>query len=135
MKTKIAIIILLSIMPNCNGASQEAEIPTIRKAAERNGIKYASDDWFLLLAIRKAENGGNGLQFGIMNPKADNLDKQAGWASATIIKHHKRFGSPKVTPEFINSLADRYCPIECDPQGNKNWKKNVRFWFDRWKNE
>lgn len=27
---------------------------------------------------------------------------------------------------FLDSLADRYCPPSCDPQGNKNWKRNMR---------
>lgn len=111
----------------------KAELPTIRKAAERNGIKYGSDDWYLLLAIRRHENGRDGREFGIMHPKAldTNLDTQAGWAAATIRNQHKRYGSDQVTLEFILSLADRYCPASCDPDGNKNWKRNVWYWFGK----
>ena len=118
------------------GANLTDEAPVIRIAAERNGIKYKSEDWYLLLAIRQAENGRTpGREFGIMNPKANNLDKQAGWCAATIMNHHKRFGSDKVTPEFIVSLGKRYCPINCDNDNgtNKHWVKNVSYWFGRLK--
>jgi hypothetical protein len=54
LKTLLAIIgIIFGVMPECDGAvckgylSLKAELPTIRKAAERNGIKYGSDDWYL----------------------------------------------------------------------------------------
>ena len=132
--------VIFGFIPDCKGAvcpndlTLQAEIPTIRKAAERNGIKFGSDDWFLLLAIRKSENGARpDNAFGIMNPKAYNFDKQAGWCSASIVKHHKRFGSDKGTVAFINSLADRYCPAETDPEGNVNWKRNARYWFEKFK--
>lgn len=102
----------------------------IRKAAERNGIEFGSDDWFILLAIRKAENGRAGCEFGVKNPKAwdTDLDTQAGWASATIVKNRGRWDG---NGDFIDFLADRYCPIECDPVGNKNWKRNVKY-FTEW---
>jgi hypothetical protein len=145
MKILINLLSLLGIafglVPDCNGAvcrgclNLQAEVPVIRLAAERNGIKFGSDDWFILLAIRRAENGRSGCEFSIKHPRAwqTNLDTQAGWAAATIVKHHKRFGDDKVTIQFINSLADRYCPKFCDPIGNGNWKKNVRFWFRKLK--
>ena len=28
--------------------------------------------------------------------------------------------------DFLDFLADRYCPPSCDPVGNKNWKRNIR---------
>jgi len=129
----IGIIICL-ICSTCNPAYGN-ELPIIKKAAIRN--KCVSDDYLLLLAIRKAENGRSGCEFGVKHPRAwdTNLDTQAGWAAVTIVKHHKRFGSGKVTIQFINSLADRYCPKSCDFIGNRNWKKNVRFWFEKFKRE
>jgi len=125
--------VFFGIVPACDGAvcKGRAEIPIIRKAAERNGIKFGSDNWFILLAIRKAENGGNGKEFGIKHPRAWNtsLDTQAGWAAATIIKNRVRWSDAGKQNDFINFLADRYCPKECDLVGNLNWKKNVHFWF------
>jgi len=133
--------VILGVIPQCDGAvckgriTLKAEIPVIRKAAERNGIEFGSNDWFILLAIRKAENGREGLQFGIMNPKAYNLDRQAGWAAATIVKNRKRWELAGRPRDFLMFLADRYCPKDCDAVGNFNWKKNVRFWFNKFKNE
>jgi hypothetical protein len=144
LKTLLAIIgIFFGLMLECDGAvckgylSLKAELPTIRKAAERNGIHHDSNDWYLLLAIRKAENGRAGCEFGIKDPRAweTNLDIQAGWASATINGQHKRYGSDEVTTAFIDSLANRYCPVSCDPDGNKNWKRNVNFWFEKFRKE
>jgi hypothetical protein len=112
----------------CKGEPTEESV--IRKAAIRNGC--FGDDYLILLAIRKAENGRPGREFGIMNTKANNLDRQAGWCAATIMAHHKR--QPTLTGKaFIDSLADRYCPAACDPIGNVNWKKNVWFWFKKHK--
>jgi len=144
MKTLFTIIgILFGFIPDCEGAicigelTLEAEIPTILNAAERNNIQFDSDDWFLLLAIRKAENGRAGCEFGIKHPRAwdTNLDTQAGWASATIVNHHRRFGSDVVTTEFVYSLGDRYCPWQVDSVGNVNWKANVWHWYTKLKKE
>jgi hypothetical protein len=141
MKTLLAIIgIFFGFMPECDGTvcmgqlTLKAELPTIRKSAERNGIKYGSDDWYLLLAIRKAENGRSGCEFGVTHPRAweTNLDTQAGWAAATIVKNHQRFGNKAVTKEFILFLQKRYCP---DNEGGRKWLKNVRFFYKKFKEE
>ena len=132
---------LLGIVPNCDGAvcvghlTLEAEIPTIRIAAERNGIFYGSDDWYLLLAIRLSENGAEGYEFGVVVMRDTNLETQAAWAAATIMKQHGRFGSEDMSLTFVCSLADRYCPKSCDPDGNYNWKINVWYWFEMLKRE
>lgn len=130
MKTTIIITSLL-LQVAVMGANLKDEAPVIRKAAERNGIKYKSDDWYLLLAIRMSENGRQGLEFGIMDKRANTLDKQAGWASATIMNHHKRTNTTAITTDFIHSLAKRYCPVGCDNDNgtNKNWERNVNYWY------
>ena len=119
------------------GANLKDETPIIRKSAERNGIKYQSDDWYLLIAIRKAENGRSGLEWGIMDKRANTLNKQAGWASATIVNHHKRTGIKEVNKAFIRSLSKRYCPIGCENDNgtNKNWERNVNYWYNKLKGE
>ena len=106
-----------------------------RAAAERNNCR--GDDFIILLAIRKAENGRAGCEFGIKHPKAwdTTLDKQAGWAAATVVKNRTRWYDSGACHEvdFITFLADRYCPKSADPEGNKHWKKNVLYWFRKLK--
>jgi hypothetical protein len=31
--------------------------------------------------------------------------------------------------DYINFLADQYCPASDDPQGNLNWKHNIKFFL------
>lgn len=107
-----------------------AELDTIIKAAKRNGIEPNTEDFAILLAIRKAENGRAGREFGILHPRAvdTNLDTQAGWCAATIIKNRERWKQAGKKEPFIQFLGKRYCPVgaENDPSGlNKHWIKNV----------
>jgi hypothetical protein len=108
---------------------QEAEI--ISKVAKK--YKLTPTETALLKAIRKAENGPQGLEFGVVNPKArrfkDDPDPtksytvQAMWAAGTI---KKRFDGD------IGKFAERYAPIgaENDPENlNKNWEKNVEYFM------
>jgi len=121
----IVMLVLLFICSVSRAADLSSELPVIRSAAVRNGC--VGNDLLLLCAVRLQENGRAGCEFGVTHLTAweTNLDIQAGWSAATIMAHHKRFGSPEVTTEFIHSLADRYCPAEVDRQGNINWKRNV----------
>jgi len=116
------------------------ELPTIWQAAVRN--KCYCDDFLILLAIRKAENGGPGREFGILHPKClaqierepeRSLDIQAGWAAATIVKNKIRWHNADRPGDFIMFLGERYCSEEADPQGHINWVRNVKFWFKKFK--
>ncbi|MFA5187021.1 MAG: hypothetical protein WC551_11115 [Patescibacteria group bacterium] len=104
------------------------EIETVRVAAERNGCR--GDDFVILLAIRFAENGRPGREFGVDHPKAiyTDLDTQAGWCAATIVKNRQRHG--QLTNDdgrsFLDFLAERYCPLNAAV-----WKKNVQYWVER----
>ena len=44
----------------------------------------------------------------------------------TINNTHKRWIAANKPNDFLDFLADRYCPSTCDKQGNKNWKANIR---------
>jgi len=139
-----ALVFIVLPVPDydCGGAVEvqvrdwyglERELPIIRRAAERNGCE--GDDFLILLAIRKQENGRAGCEFGIKHPLAwdTNLDTQTGWAAAIIIKNRNHWKAAGRPGKFIAFLADRYVPISEDPQGNKNWKANVRYWFEKFK--
>jgi len=99
------------------------EYDVIKQAAERNGCR--GDDFLILLAIRKAENGRAGFEFGVVAVKNTDLDTQAGWAAATVVKNRQRW-----------IKAGRPGEAENDPTGlNKNWVKNVKFWYKKFKKE
>lgn len=105
------------------------EFNKIKIAAIRNVCH--GDDFIILLAIRKAEGGGKGKEFGIKNPKAWNtdLDTQAGWAAATVVKNRQRWKDAGQPKPFIEYLGDRYCPPDAH-ELNKNWVPNVTYWYD-----
>ena len=114
-----------------------AELPTIIEAARAN---HCTDDalFTILLAIRKAENGRKGIEFGVLHPRAthqaNSLRVQAGWCAATISKTYQRWQRSDSDLDFIAFLGNRYCPTEAtnDPTGlNKHWTKNVRHWTDK----
>ena len=102
----------------------------IAKAAERNNC--LGDDYLLLSAIRKAENGGPGKEFGVKHPRAwdTNLDTQAGWCASSIVKARKRWLTAGKPEDFITFMGRRYCPPNDHPL-NKNWVKNVKYWFKK----
>ena len=89
----------------------------------------------IVAAIRYAENGGKGKEYGILHPRVKpTYRSQAGWCAATVQKNYDRWVKAGRKGEFIVFLGNRYCPVgaENDPNGlNKNWVKNVRFYVDK----
>ena len=86
----------------------------------------------IVAAIRYAENGGAGKEFGILNSKADTYRKQAGWCAATVQKNWDRWVESGRKVDFITFLGNRYCPVgaENDPSGlNQHWIKNVTTFY------
>jgi hypothetical protein len=128
----VNIFFITSIGAVCAAPDLQKELPVIRVAAARN--QCAGDLFYILLAIRMAENGRSGLEFGVMHPKANDLDSQAGWAAATVVKNYQRWikaGKPK---GYIQFLGDRYCPVgaDNDPNGlNRHWVGNVTYWYKK----
>lgn len=110
----------------------EDELKIIRKEAIENHC--TGELFYVLLAIRKAEGGRKGLEFGVLHPKArnTNLEVQAGWASATVAKNYQRWKNAGCPDDFIIFLGNRYCPVgaDNDPDGlNKYWITNVKYWY------
>lgn len=106
------------------------EYETIMAAACRNSC--TGDDLLLLFAVRKAENGSPGNEFGVELQRGTNLDTQAGWAAATIMKNRERWteGQDELfgTKGFIYFLGQRYCPLN-----SEMWIRNVTHWYERFK--
>ncbi len=110
------------------------EIKIINAAAKRNNLR--KELYPILFAIRKAEDGRHGCEFGIIHPRAwnTNLDTQAGWAAATVQKNYDRWVKADRPFTFITYLGMRYCPVgaDNDPNNlNKNWIPNVAIWTDK----
>jgi hypothetical protein len=87
----------------------------------------------VLHAIRTAENGRPGLEFGVMHPRAkdqpNSLRVQAGWAAATVSKNLTRWLDSGEDVDFITYLGRRYAPVgvKNDPTNlNQHWVGNVK---------
>tara|TARA_Y100000034_G_scaffold53622_1_gene65808 strand:- start:90 stop:692 length:603 start_codon:yes stop_codon:yes gene_type:complete len=113
------------------------EFDTIMEAAEANDCTRP-ELICILFAIRTAENGRKGIEFGVLHPRAidqpNSLRVQAGWCAATVSKNYKRWidsrgkNAEGENVDFITFLGNRYCPVgaDNDPNGlNKHWIPNV----------
>lgn len=111
------------------------EFDTIKDAAIRNNLDPNTQLFSLLLAIRRAENGRAGREFGVLHPRAvnTNLDVQAGWASATVVKNYDRWlNEDNTNRNFFEFLGSKYAPVGADNDQdnlNQHWVANVEFWF------
>ena len=88
----------------------------------------------IVAAIRYAENGGKGKEYGILHPRVKPSQLASDRCAATVQKNYDRWVKAGRKGEFIVFLGNRYCPVgaENDPNGlNKNWTKNVRFYVDK----
>lgn len=88
----------------------------------------------LLVAIRKAEAGGKGREFGVMSTKANTYRRQAGWCASICWKRYEEWrDGDKMPSKFLVYLANRYAPVGAanDPGGrNANWLRNVKYWME-----
>ena len=83
----------------------------------------------IVAAIRYAENGGKGREYGILHPRVKpTYRSQAGWCAATVQKNYDRWVKAGKHGKFIVFLGRRYCPVGAknDPKGlNVHWVRNV----------
>jgi len=133
---------------------QVREWPALIKIAREKGL--TPDQTYLLLAMRDAENGPAGYEFGVKAAKGTDLDEQARWAAGSIKANEARYqklltegqyvGSRRTIPlgqgepvDFIEFMAYKgsptgygWAPIDApgmadsEVKMNKNWAKNVR---------
>ncbi|BER91744.1 hypothetical protein [Atrimonas thermophila] len=116
------------------------EVETILHIAKQYFPKtpehYPVNPFALLLAIREAERGRKGFEFGIVKAKDTDLKTQCKYACETIKNNFQRFKEQESEQDFIAFLGKRYAPIgaENDPNNlNQYWVHNVRFFYERFR--
>lgn len=131
MRTAIIFLLLVGAVhsANINGVQiPDNELRAIWSAVRRNvpDKRYHQAFAKLLIAIRKAENGRPGREFGVRNPKATDLDSQAGHCAYLCWTHYRmwKMQGQDVTPDFVLYLWDFYAPVGAHA-GNENWYGNV----------
>ena len=80
-------------------------------------------------AIYKVEGGAKAkVPYGILSiPVKGNCEEEARKICLnTVQNNHDRWLKAGKPGEYLDFLADRYCPKSVDPKGNRNWKKNIR---------
>lgn len=112
-----------------------SEVPVILEVAKGYfGAEgdYPVNPYALILAIRVAERGRRGFEFGVVAVKDTDLRTQCEWACATVLENFRRFRESE-EEDFIAFLGKRYAPVGAsnDP-GNLNqyWVDNVRFYYN-----
>lgn len=166
--TSLLILILIITMGGVlmNYERMLKEKPVLVVAAceewiEDAGITYDSDDLILLQAIREAENGPDGYEFGVKAAKGTDLKTQAKWTLRSIINNKKRYCQFIEGGEYQGSLRTVYYQEGLDfiefmgyygsPTGygwvpihmetlpkseielNKNWSRNVKKFYAKLK--
>jgi len=76
--------------------------------------------------IYKVENSKN-FPYGIKSIKTNNPRKIC---ENTIRNNFFRWKKQGQKGDFLDFLADRYCPAKADKTGNSNWKKNIHKFFN-----
>ena len=115
----------------------------IRIAAAQYGL-----DWHLVAAIRKAENGGPGREFGVLSVKAPTYALQLDVCCQTVRHwlvqydadnealdlHETPDGKESIVyhQDFVTWFGEIWAPngASNDPGGlNRNWSQNVNYWY------
>jgi hypothetical protein len=65
--------------------------------------------------------------YGIKSIKTNN-PKQICWN--TVVNNYKRWENAGKTNNYLDFLADRYCPPKDDKIGNIRWKRNIHLMLD-----
>jgi len=120
------------------GQAPTALAPTTEKALIRDAAARAAVDPRFLSALRRAENGGPGREFGVLSVSAPTYEDQVRLAAASIRRSVGRFeatgraaidpATGRYTEEFIRFFSNRYAPVGAsnDPSGlNQHHARNL----------
>jgi hypothetical protein len=120
------------------GPQGSASVPAAEKVLIRDAASRAAVDPHFLGALRRAENGGPGREFGVLSVSAPTYEDQVRLAAASIRRNVERFeatGRTAIDPttgryseEFIRFFSNRYAPVGAanDPTGlNQHHARNL----------
>ena len=78
-------------------------------------------------AIYRVEGGAKAkVPYGILSIPVRDEAHARRICLNTIKNNHKRWIAAGKPGDYLDFLADRYCPPSADPKGNRNWKKNIK---------
>jgi hypothetical protein len=81
----------------------------------------------IVQAIYRVEGGSKArVPYGILSVRVSSKDGARKICTNTVQNNHDRWLKAGKPGEYLDFLADRYCPKSEDPMGNRNWKKNIR---------
>lgn len=104
--------ILLMMLMTCSAVAKD--VLTAREA------ERIADAIYVIEGGRKAK-----VPYGILSVKVRDERHARQVCLNTIRNNHVRWKKAGAKGEFLNFLADRYCPPS-DAAGNRNWKKNIQ---------
>ena len=120
------------------GAGEEVPPPydqAANKKSDDAGQIIFNDEFVNKMAdaIYRAEGGAKAkspygvLSINLKGKTPDEKKAEARKITITSIRNNwKRWLASDKSKDFVDFMADRWCPISADPVGNKNWKKNVK---------
>lgn len=104
-------------------------LPFIEQTVIARIAKNVGIDVNFLAAVRIAENGGPGREFGVLSEKATTYEEQCQITAISIRNNLIRFmNQTPYSLEFIQFMQERWAPklVANDPNNlNKNWINNV----------
>ena len=118
----------------------EIEKPLIVTAATARNV-----DPYYIMAIRQAENGGNGKEFGVLSENAPTYADQLRLCVSTVAHRLESFpGNPlqrdpfgriRYNPKWIAYFQSIWAPVGLDVGNdpthlNNNWLKNVLSFYE-----
>ncbi len=81
----------------------------------------------IVASIYRLEGGDKAkAPYGILSVKVKGKEDAKRICENTVRNNWRRWEKAGKKGKYFDFLADRYCPPSADPQGNKNWKKNIR---------
>jgi len=111
-------------------AEQNDVLIALRVAKQES---LTAEETKLLLALRAAENGGPGREYGVLSIPAPTQEQQARIAARSIKANKRRWEAAGGPVDFVSFMGSRWAPVgaENDPHSlNRHWEQNVKAFLE-----